>query len=264
MIVDSLCPGGSRVAMAIWPRFSEPVSPGLAAGVKLVWSAFSVAAIQPLHLEHHVAETKETVIFVHGLYMTGLELSLLRLRVSQAGFDTHQFHYHTVLEPVRANAQRLADYIAGLKAKKLHLVGHSLGGLVILRMFEMGVKIPPGRVVLMGSPVHGSQAARNLVAKNLGWILGQSGPDGLAEEYHPQWHGQRELGVIAGTAGFSLNPLRPDLPEPHDGLVSVEETHLAGATDYAEVKTTHTGLLFNPEAAEQVIAFLQNGRFQSA
>ncbi len=207
-------------------------------------------------------DSKETVVFVHGLYMTGLELSLLRLRVGQAGFETHQFHYHTVLEPVRANAQRLADYIAGLNAVTLHLVGHSLGGLVILRMFEMGTKIPRGRVVLLGSPVKGSRAARNLVAKNLGWILGQSGSDGLAEEYEPHWNGERELGVLAGTGGFGMNPLRPDLPEPHDGLVAVEETRLVGAADIIEVNATHTSLLFGNEVAEQVITFLKNGRFQ--
>lgn len=209
-----------------------------------------------------MSETKATVVFVHGLYMTGLELSLLRLRVGQAGFKTHQFNYHTVLEPVRANAQRLADYIVGLKAETVHVVGHSLGGLVILRMFESGAEIPPGRVVLLGSPVKGSHTARELVAKHLGWILGQSGPDGLVEEYDPKWNGQRKLGVIAGTGGFGLNPLRPDLPEPHDGLVAVEETRLAGASDYVEVKTTHTGLLFNPEVAERAIAFLNVGRFK--
>lgn len=209
-----------------------------------------------------MAETKETIVFVHGLYMTGLELAWLRMRVSQAGFETHQFHYHTVLEPVRVDAKQLTEYIVGLKAKTLHLVGHSLGGLVILRMFESGAEVPPGRVVLLGSPVRGSLAAHNLVAKNLGWILGRSGPDGLAEEYDPAWSGQRELGVIAGTGGFGINPFRPDLPEPHDGLVSVEETRLAGATDYAEVETTHTGLLFNPEVAEQVAAFLQAGKFR--
>lgn len=207
-------------------------------------------------------KAKETVVFVHGIYQTGLELSLLRLRVAQAGFETHQFHYHTVLEPVRVNAQRLADYITDLKTKTVHLVGHSLGGLVILRMLESGAEIPPGRVVLLGSPVKGSRTARELVAKHLGWILGQSGPDGLVEEYDPKWNGERELGVIAGTGGFGLNPLRPDLPEPHDGLVSVEETRLAGATNYAEIKTTHTGLLFNPEVAEQAIMFLQNRKFR--
>ena len=130
-------------------------------------------------------------------------------------------------------------------------------------MLESGAKVPPGRVVLLGSPVKGSLAARNLVAKHLGWILGRSGPDGLAEEYDPKWSGRRELGVIAGTGGFGLNPLRHDLPDPHDGLVTVEETRLAGATDYVEIKTTHTGLLFNPEVAEQVIIFLRQGYFRS-
>ncbi|MGH8115609.1 MAG: esterase/lipase family protein, partial [Rhodanobacteraceae bacterium] len=93
-------------------------------------------------------ETKEAVVFVHGLYMTGLEMSWLRLRIAHAGFETHQFHYHTVLAPVRANAEHLADFIASLDAQTLHLVGHSLGGLVILRLFELGAEVPPGRVVL--------------------------------------------------------------------------------------------------------------------
>lgn len=206
-----------------------------------------------------MADNRETVVFVHGLYMTGVEMSWLRMRVAHAGFGTRQFHYHTVLEPVRVNARKLAAYIAGLDTQTLHLVGHSLGGLVILRMFESGAVVPPGRVVLLGSPVRGSQAARTLVARHLGWVLGQSGTDGLAEEYEPTWEGKRDLGVIAGTAGFEINPYRPDLPKPHDGLVAVEETRLAGAADHTEVKASHTGLLFNSEVAEWVITFLRTG-----
>lgn len=204
---------------------------------------------------------KGTVVFVHGLYMTGLELGLLRLRVSQAGFQSHQFHYHTVLEPVHENARRLAEYIAQLDATTLHLVGHSLGGLVILRMFEMNPKIPPGRVVLLGSPVRGSIAARNMVDRNWGWLLGQSGADGLAEEYEPVWHRKRELGVLVGTAGPGFGLTHPELPEPHDGLVAVQETRISGATDQIELDVHHTGMLFSPEVADQVISFLNRGRF---
>ena len=101
------------------------------------------------------------------------------------------------------------------------------------------------------------------MAKNFGWILGHSGPEGLAEEYDPRWDRQRELGVLAGTGGFGLKPLRPDLPEPHDGLVAVKETRVPGATDYVEVNATHTGMLFNnEEAAEQITTFLADGRFK--
>lgn len=211
-----------------------------------------------------MVEAREVVVFVHGLYMTGVEMSLLRARVRHAGFETRQFHYHTVLAPVSENAARLADYIAGIKTDTLHLVGHSLGGLVILRMFESGAVIPPGRVVLLGSPVRGSEAARELVAKHLGWALGQSGRGGLLEEYDPKWDGQRDLLVIAGTGGFGFHPYRPHLDEPHDGLVSVEETRLSGAADCAQIETTHMGLLFNLDLAERVVAFIIGGRFVAA
>lgn len=239
---------------------SQPPRPVLAAGWRcwqtpksfLVWLP-KTAMIQ---------STQETVVFVHGLYMTGLEMALLRRRVSQAGFDTHQFHYHTVLESVDANAKHLADYIAKLDASTVHLAGHSLGGMVILRMFESGVRIPPGRVVLMGSPVRGSTAARNLTQKNWGWLLGQSGPDGLAEQHEPVWDGRRELGVLIGTAGPGFNLPRPGLGEPNDGVVAAEETQLPGATDQIALDVHHTSMLFNPEVAEQVIQFLKIGKFQ--
>lgn len=204
----------------------------------------------------------ETVVFVHGLYMTGLELGMLRRRVSQAGFDTRQFRYHTVLEPVRANAQQLADYIAGLDSDTVHLVGHSLGGLVILRMFESGATIPPGRVVLMGSPVRGSVAARSMTEKNWGWLLGQSGPDGLAEEHEPVWNQRRELGVLIGTGGTGFGLPRPELTGVHDGVVTAEETRLPGATDQIALDVRHTSMLFRPEVAVQVIAFLKTGKFE--
>jgi len=81
----------------------------------------------------------ETVVFVHGLYMTGVELGLLRRRVEAAGFATALFHYHSLLRSVDENAMLLADFLKGIEGERLHLVGHSLGGMVILRMFERGV-----------------------------------------------------------------------------------------------------------------------------
>ncbi|HET7921918.1 MAG TPA: alpha/beta fold hydrolase [Gammaproteobacteria bacterium] len=209
-----------------------------------------------------MTQNRETVVFVHGLYMTGLDMALLRRRVRRAGFETRQFHYHSVLTSVAENAAKLADYIAKLNAETLHLVGHSLGGLVILRMFEAGAPIPPGRVVLMGSPVRGSATARDLVERNLGWLLGRSGPNGLAEQYEPVWNPRRDLGVVIGTGGAGFGLPHRELMGANDGVVTAEETHLAGTTDYIEVKASHTGLLFNAEAARQVIAFLRAGAFQ--
>ena len=43
---------------------------------------------------------------------------------------------------------------------RVHLVGHSMGGVLILRALQADPGMPPGRVVLMGAPVRGSAVAR--------------------------------------------------------------------------------------------------------
>ena len=203
----------------------------------------------------------ETVVFVHGLYMTGVELGLLRRRVEADGFATQVFRYHSLLRSVDENAMLLADFLKGVKGERLHLVGHSLGGMVILRMFERGVELPPGRVVFMGSPVRGSVAAQSLRDRGLGFLLGRSGPEGLELPQEAQWKATRELGVIAGTHAFSINPFHAKLPVPNDGMVSLEETRITGAKDSIEMHLAHTTMLFSNQLAGQVSRFLREGKF---
>ncbi|HEY3643714.1 MAG TPA: alpha/beta fold hydrolase [Gammaproteobacteria bacterium] len=203
----------------------------------------------------------ETVVFVHGIYMVGLELALLRSRVGRAGFETRQFSYRSLTRTPEQNAKALGLYLQALQTQRLHIVAHSLGGMVVCRMFQQGVKLPPGRVVFMGSPVRGSRFARHLMELGLGWSIGKSGPGALAAEHEPRWTEARELGVIAGTHEFRINPLNPKLPSPHDGIVSVEETRIEGAKDAVTLHSNHTGMLFTRELAGQVNEFLKNGLF---
>ncbi|HSN18386.1 MAG TPA: alpha/beta fold hydrolase [Gammaproteobacteria bacterium] len=204
----------------------------------------------------------ETVVFIHGLYMVGLEFAALRFRVKRAGFETRRFHYSSLWRGIEDNARKLGIYLQALPAERLHLVAHSLGGLVVLQMFQQGVRLPPGRVVLLGSPIRGSRAAAYLTEKGLAWSLGKAGPGGLAGTYQPRWTEPRELGVVAGTHEFAINPMNFGLVSPHDGMVSVEETRIEGAKDSVTIHANHTGMLFTRELAEQVTAFLQAGHFR--
>ncbi|MGE5625672.1 MAG: esterase/lipase family protein [Bacillota bacterium] len=204
----------------------------------------------------------ETVVFIHGLYMVGLELALLRRRLSRAGYGTRQFVYRSLSRGLDENAARLKNYLGTLETERLHLVAHSLGGLVVLRMFQQGVDLPPGRVVFLGSPVRGSRSAMYLTEMGLGWAVGRAGPGALAQIHEPVWTEPRELGVIAGTHEFRFNFLLPKLASPHDGVVSAEETRITGAKDFATLHSNHTGMLFRRELAEQVAAFLREGRFK--
>src|SRR5579863_3347046 len=158
----------------------------------------------------------EVVVFVHGLYMVGLELTPLKHRVARAGFATRRFRYHSITRNLEANARALGLYCQAIQTERLHIVAHSLGGLIVLRMFEQGLKLPPGRVVFMGSPVRGSRFARYLTQRGMAWSLGKSGAGALAAEHDPKWTQARELGVIAGTHEFRINPLNPKLPSPND------------------------------------------------
>jgi hypothetical protein len=62
--------------------------------------------------------------------------------------------------------------------------------------------------------------------------------------------------------GLGLGRLFADLNADHDGTVLVEETRLPGAKDHIVLSTSHTGMLFSAEVAEQARWFLRTGTFR--
>jgi pimeloyl-ACP methyl ester carboxylesterase len=205
------------------------------------------------------------VVYVHGLWLTGLEGGFLRKRLAQAlNAETHAFRYPSVTADISANARSLAKFLSGLRADTLHLVGHSLGGVVIRKLFEMGegVHLPPGRLVFMGSPLNGSRAALNLVRVPFGKMLvGRGVREELLISRERRWHGQRDLGVIAGNLSVGLGRLVGIFGAPSDGTIFVEETRLAGITQHLIVPVSHIGLPYSKLVATQTAAFLRSGKF---
>jgi hypothetical protein len=204
-------------------------------------------------------------VYVHGLWLTGFEGGLLRKRLARdLDAQTRAFSYASVVSTMTDNAQALAKFLLGIRADTLHLVGHSLGGLVILKLFEQGFDagLPPGRIVLMGSPLAGSRAAHNLARLPFGRrILGRGVEEELLNARTRRWNGQRELGVIAGNLGIGLGRLVGASGAPGDGTIFVEETKLAGISEHLVLRVSHTGLPLSPEVARQTGAFLRTGRF---
>lgn len=207
--------------------------------------------------------TQRTIIvYVHGLWFTGREGFLLRRRLGRAlAAETRVFGYPSVAATLAANAAALGRYLSGIRADALHLVGHSLGGVVIARLFEQPPALPPGRVVVMGSPLNGSRAARGFARLPGGRaLMGRSIHDVLYAAPRA-WRGGRELGVIAGAQPLGLGRLVARLDEPNDGTVTVAETELPGTTDRILMPVNHSRMIFSAAVAGQVAAFLRNGRF---
>jgi pimeloyl-ACP methyl ester carboxylesterase len=207
-------------------------------------------------------DARAITVLVHGLWVHGMLMQLQRRYLARMGFDAVCYSYPSVRLTLTENADRLAQYARTLSAPVIHWVGHSLGGLVILRMLERAAALPPGRVVLLGSPYGRSYAGRALAGSALGArMLGRSMGEWLHMERPAQFPG-REIGVIAGTLGIGLGRVfAPDLPAPNDGAVTVAETRITAACDHIELPVTHTGMVFSRRVARATGAFLRDGRF---
>lgn len=200
------------------------------------------------------------VVLVHGLWYGPVAMGLLARRLGRGGLECHRFGYPTLRRSLPANARSLHEFARDLDGETLDFVGHSLGGLVILRMLdEFGAGLPPGRLVLLGTPVNGSGVARRVAGmRGLRVLVGQA-KTALDQGFRYAPAG-RETGVIAGTGGVGIGVVFNRLERPHDGTVSVAETHLEGAGRLT-LPVTHTGLVTSRRVAEATGRFLQTGHF---
>jgi pimeloyl-ACP methyl ester carboxylesterase len=204
-----------------------------------------------------------TVILVHGLWMSGFELTVLRRRLHAAHLRPAAFSYPSMSRPMRDHAQRLVEFARAQGGDELHFVGHSLGGIVILRALQLADDLPPGRAVLLGSPLQGSHAARSVAKLPFGRaILGMSINEECIECRPRVWSGRRDVGVIAGRARLGLGRLFASLEGEHDGTVLVEETRLPGAKDHLVLPASHSSMVFSSDVADQAVYFLQHGQFR--
>lgn len=205
---------------------------------------------------------QDTVVLVHGLWVHGIAMELMRRRIARCGYRALGYSYPSMRLTLTENAERLARYCLDLAAPRVHFVGHSLGGLIVLRMLEHATGFAPGRVVLTGTPFAESFAARRLARLPGGRAaLGRSMREWL-ESVRPTPDGGCEMGVIAGKLPVGIGRLvAPDLPRPNDGVVSVAETRLPAMRDHIVLNVSHSGMLISRAVAGQICAFLRDGRF---
>ncbi len=184
----------------------------------------------------------------------------LAARLRGCGFRPIPCSYPSVRCTPADNARALGRLVREQAVHgKVHLVAHSLGGLIALLALREQPDLPVGRLVLLGSPVHGSAVARSLAGRRL-WraLLGQART--LLLSGAPVPSALPPTMVVAGTRSIGMGRLiHRALARPNDGMVSAAETALPGAGERLEVPVSHTGLLFSREVARAVCRFLREG-----
>ncbi len=192
------------------------------------------------------------------------------LALDDAGFATLNLDYDSRRKPLDALAEdihpSLDRFAQGLDGA-VHLVCHSMGGLLARVYLARHRPARLGRVVMLGTPNGGSEIADRL--KNLAPYRAYFGPAGqqLVTRRDAATSGllptiDYEAGIIAGNR--SVYPITSmALPRPHDGRVSVANTRLDGMADHIVIRTSHPWLVRNREVIAQTIAFLRDGRFST-
>jgi len=203
------------------------------------------------------------VLYVHGLWMPGDESLLLRRRLAQEfGLTLQALRYSAAYSTMEAITARLDQMVRELKCAELHLVGHSLGGLVIHRFLERFPEQPPGRVVFLGTPCVASRAAQQAARfAPIAHLMGQSVGEELLQVHERRWTHARPLGVVAGTQPLGVGQLLADFGEDNDGTVAVSETRMPGMSDHITLPVSHLGMLISARVARETGLFLTQGHF---
>jgi len=208
------------------------------------------------------AYSREAVLLLHGAWMSPLVMAYLCHALREEGFVAEALGYRTVRDPLEAHLSRLANHVSRLEAQRVHLVGHSLGGVIVMRYLQRAGETRVHRAVLLGSPVAGCRAAAGLAERAGGELMmGQS----LAvwrEPVNVSVDSRFEIGAIAGTRALGLGAVLTRLPKPNDGVVCLDETKFPALRDHLALPVGHTMMLVSSRVARQTSAFLKTGAFR--
>lgn len=217
---------------------------------------------------HAAASDADTVVLLHGLGRGSASMWPLARSLEREGYHVVNVRYPSQRADIATLAEgALGPVFASRSAGRIHLVTHSLGGILVRRYLnDHGTPAALGRVVMLAPPNAGSEIVDRLAGWRVyAWVNGPAGLDlGTSPNHAPSTLGPVppgvEIGVIAGDR--SWNPLFSALiPGPDDGKVAVARTHLAGEADHITLPYSHTWLMNRRETRRQVAAFLRVGKF---
>ncbi|MEJ2385291.1 MAG: alpha/beta fold hydrolase [Xanthomonadales bacterium] len=231
-------------------------------------SVSSLALILCLFLPSAYAAEPACVALLHGLWRTEDSMAKMQEGLVEAGFAVRNIAYDST---GKAIAELAADTVpravaACGGAPQIHFVTHSMGGILIRQYLSTHEIERLGRVVMLGPPNQGSEVVDFYDEfPAFEWFAGPAGLElGTGAASVPRALGpvQFDVGVIAGTQSINLILSGVVLPDADDGKVTVDATRVEGMNDHLEMPVTHVFMMRDPEVIDQVVYYLEHGRFR--
>ena len=200
----------------------------------------------------------EAVVFIHGIWMKGFELLYLSRKIKKSGYQTYHFHYPSLFKTPAQNAERLNRFLLSINEPVIHLVAHSLGGIVALHLLNQYKQNRLGKVIMLGTPIKGSAAAKNINQRWwLKWLLGKSRAQGLLGGI-PHWPGDQDIYMIAGNKGLGMGKVLAyrAMQKESDGTVNLDETQAGFLKQHSIFPYSHFSMLWANKVVQKIIEIL--------
>ncbi len=217
-----------------------------------------------------VTDKGQCVILLHGLARTSHSMDKMELALNDAGYSTANVDY-----PSRSmKIQDLTDLAMdeGLNvcqsknAKTIHLVTHSMGGILARYYLAKNKLSQLGHLVQLAPPNRGSLVTDQFRQEHwYKWVTGPAGQQlGTGKDGIPSLLGAVDYstGVVAGNEHSPLdNWLAEIIPGEDDGKVSVDHAKVEGMSDFIVLPYTHISIMKQDEVIQQTLYFLKYGSF---
>jgi hypothetical protein len=188
-------------------------------------------------------------------------------RLTVAGYKVVNLSYPSRKEKIETLVDILHKEMQACcleKSTRLHFVTHSLGGILVRGYLSNNRPENLGRVVMLSPPNKGSDVVDYFEEYSLfKYFFGPAAAElGTGQDSFPNRLGPAdfEVGIITGNR--TIDPISSWIIDgDDDGKVSVEQAQLEGMADFMVVQVSHAYIMENQDVVNEVIYFLQNGRF---
>ena len=200
-------------------------------------------------------KSPDIVFLVHGLGGSRIDMWPLARRLRRSGFAVKNWSYRTLGNRIETHANRLGNDLVAIdnepEDRKIHIVTHSMGGIITRSMLADFDIQNLDRIVMLVPPNQGSHVARKVV-RYFGWLTPSlqqlsDAPNSFVNQLPNTLQQQGiEFGIIESTK---------------DRVIAQGGVHLDGYRDYVRLDIHHGVIQWYFQTIQLVENFLHEGRF---
>ena len=207
-------------------------------------------------MKNHLVNN-ETVVLIHGLGGTRLDMWPLSRRLKHQGFTPHCWGYFSLGRQIETYVSRLLKDLRKIEedpdVRHFHLVGHSMGSIIVRAAIAQESFSKLRRIVMLAPPNGGSHVARWL-GPRLQWIA-----PCLSQLSDEEGSYVNQLSQLETLPNVQLGIIEA----AHDRVIAKECLRLQRQHDYVVVSGQHGILTWYSRTQRLVEQFLRFGQFEN-